>query len=83
MKAERFRWGLLHLVFIAALLGLGELAAARGWLDPTFFGQPSGVAKFLWNNSQKNKQDNTILLHAWKCWNTFLTQRLSSKRVKS
>ena len=50
MKAERFRWGVLHLVFIVTLLGLGELAVARGWLDPTFFGQPSGVAKFLWNN---------------------------------
>ena len=50
MKAERLRWGLLHLVFIVTLLGLGELAVVRGWLDPTFFGQPSGVAKFLWNN---------------------------------
>ena len=50
MKAERLRWGLLHLGFIVTLLGLGELAVARGWLDPTFFGQPSGVAKFLWNN---------------------------------
>lgn len=53
MKAEqpsRFMWPLLHLAFIAGLLILGELASARGWLDPTFFGQPSGVAKFLWEN---------------------------------
>jgi NitT/TauT family transport system permease protein len=40
----------LHLAFIVTLLGLDEVAVARGWLDPTFFGQPSGVAKFLWNN---------------------------------
>ena len=50
MKAERVRWGLLHLVFISGLLILGEVAAARGWIDPTFFGRPSGVAKFLWEN---------------------------------
>jgi len=42
------RQGAIHLLFITLLLGLGELAAERRWLDPTFFGQPSGVAKFLW-----------------------------------
>ena len=53
MKAEphaRIGWGLLHLAFIASLLILGEVASTRGWLDPTFFGQPSGVAQFLWEN---------------------------------
>ncbi len=55
MKAERILWGLGHLGFIVTLLGLGELAVARGWLDPTFFGQPSGVAKFLWDNLGKAK----------------------------
>ena len=50
MKASRLQWGMLHLVFILAVLGLGELAAARKWIDPTFFGQPSGVAAYLWNN---------------------------------
>ena len=50
MKASRVQWVLLHLVFIAVVLGLGELAAARKWVDPTFFGQPSGVAAYLWNN---------------------------------
>jgi len=49
MKASRLRWGLLHLVFIAMVLGLAEVAAKRGWLDPTFFGQPSGVARYLWH----------------------------------
>ena len=50
MRAERLRWGLAHAVFIAALVGAGEWAAAKGWLDPTFFGRPSGVAAFLWQN---------------------------------
>lgn len=50
MKAKHVRWGLLHLMFIIAMVGLGELVVARGWLDRTFFGQPSGVAKYLWEN---------------------------------
>lgn len=50
MKAERVKWGLLHAIFIVVLLGLGELAAERGWVDRTFFGEPSGVARFLWEN---------------------------------
>src|SRR5262245_12362539 len=50
VSANRWRSALLHGVFIAALLALRELAATRNWIDPTFFGQPSGVAKFLWNN---------------------------------
>lgn len=50
MKAEKVKWGLMHLGFIAALIVLGETASTRGWIDPTFFGQPSGVAKFLWDN---------------------------------
>jgi NitT/TauT family transport system permease protein len=49
MKASRLKWGALHLVFLVVLLGLTELAASRRWLDPTFFGQPSGVAAYLWN----------------------------------
>ena len=41
---------LLHGVFLTLVLGLAELASARCWIDPTFFGQPSGVARFLWLN---------------------------------
>jgi NitT/TauT family transport system permease protein len=52
MKAEDNRLGmaLWHAVFIVALLCLGELAATRKWLDPTFFGQPTGVLRFLRDN---------------------------------
>jgi NitT/TauT family transport system permease protein len=50
MKVNRSTWGLMHVVFIVAVLGLGEIAATRKWIDPTFFGQPSGVLKFLIEN---------------------------------
>ncbi|MDM0043326.1 ABC transporter permease [Variovorax dokdonensis] len=45
----RLQWGALHLVFLAVLLGMAEYAATRRWLDPTFFGQPSGVIAYLWH----------------------------------
>jgi NitT/TauT family transport system permease protein len=50
MKVNRSTWGAMHVVFIVAVLGLGEIAATRKWIDPTFFGQPSGVLKFLIEN---------------------------------
>lgn len=50
-SASGWRFGALHVLFIATMLGLGELATSMKWLDPTFFGQPSGVAKFLWANA--------------------------------
>lgn len=37
-----------HAAFIAVLVGIWELAASRGVLDPTFFGRPSGIVAFLW-----------------------------------
>jgi NitT/TauT family transport system permease protein len=39
----------LHLLFIACFLGTWEWAAAKGWLDPLFFGRPSGIAKYVWD----------------------------------
>ncbi|AOW12163.1 ABC transporter permease [Hydrogenophaga crassostreae] len=50
MKAKHIKWGLLHLAFIVAVVVLGEVVVERGLLDRTFFGQPSGVASFLWEN---------------------------------
>jgi NitT/TauT family transport system permease protein len=38
-----------HLLFLAVFVGLWELAAAHGRLDPTFFGRPSGIAQFLYD----------------------------------
>jgi NitT/TauT family transport system permease protein len=50
VKTQSFKWGLLHLAFIALLVVLGEIAAIQKWINPTFMGQPSGVVKFLWTN---------------------------------
>ena len=48
--AHTWRFAALHVAFIVVVLALGELATRSKWLDPTFFGQPSGVAKYLWEN---------------------------------
>ncbi|MEY4737526.1 MAG: hypothetical protein RL302_1845 [Pseudomonadota bacterium] len=55
MKVNRWTWGALHVVFIIAVVSLGEIAATRRWIDPTFFGQPSGVLKFLVENITSSK----------------------------
>lgn len=44
-----FRFGLGHALFIVAFIALWEYASRQGWLDPTFFGRPSGVVAYLWN----------------------------------
>lgn len=41
---------LAHVALLTAILGLWELAARTGKVDPTFVGQPSGIAAFLWTN---------------------------------
>ena len=45
---SRIRFALAQLVFVALLIGGGEYAFRQGWLDPAFFGKPSGVAEYLW-----------------------------------
>lgn len=45
--SERARTALAHIIFIAAMLAACEAAARLDWLDPAFFGQPSGVTSFL------------------------------------
>lgn len=39
---------LAHLAFLTLVALLWEGAADKGWLDPTFFGRPSGIAAYLW-----------------------------------
>jgi NitT/TauT family transport system permease protein len=39
---------LAHAVAIGAFLATWEYAAESGLLDPTFFGRPSGIARYLW-----------------------------------
>ncbi|MDM0043903.1 ABC transporter permease [Variovorax dokdonensis] len=36
-------------MFLLILIGSWELATRRDWVDPTFFGSPSGVAAYLWS----------------------------------
>ena len=38
----------LRIAIFLGVLGLWELSAARGWIDPFFFGRPSGVAQQIW-----------------------------------
>lgn len=58
-----------QLAFAAALIGAWELAAAQGWLNPVFFGRPSGVAAFFWQQGVMTHglwQDlGWTLLSAW------------------
>jgi NitT/TauT family transport system permease protein len=37
-----------HVVAIGAFLAVWEYAAESALLDPTFFGRPSGIARYLW-----------------------------------
>lgn len=37
-----------HTLFVACFLAVWEFASAQGWLEPTFFGRPSGIAAYLW-----------------------------------
>lgn len=37
-----------HAMFIVAFLGIWEMSARGGLLDPTFFGKPSGIRDYLW-----------------------------------
>lgn len=36
-----------HAIFVAAFLAVWEYSSARGWLEPTFFGRPSGIVAYL------------------------------------
>lgn len=38
-----------HLLAVVSLLALWELGAEKAWLDPLFFGRPSGVGAYLWD----------------------------------
>jgi NitT/TauT family transport system permease protein len=42
------RFAFAQLVFVGLLIAGGEYAFRQGWLDPAFFGKPSGVAQYLW-----------------------------------
>lgn len=39
-----------HIIFVVCLLVVWEWAASQKWLNPAFFGHPSGIWKYLWDN---------------------------------
>src|SRR5262245_38933884 len=47
--SPRMRFAIAHLLFAGLLVAGGEFTFRQGWLDPAFFGKPSGVAQYLWN----------------------------------
>jgi NitT/TauT family transport system permease protein len=49
MQNNAWRTWAAHAAFIVGFVTLWEVAAARGLLDPTFFGRPSGIVAYLWN----------------------------------
>lgn len=38
----------LRIAIFVGVVGLWELSASLGWIDPFFFGRPSGVARQIW-----------------------------------
>jgi len=51
LRAQQRRSGIVNALRIAifvAVIGTWEGAAATGWIDPFFFGRPSGVAHQIW-----------------------------------
>jgi NitT/TauT family transport system permease protein len=50
MAGERIPQLLGHLGCVGLALGVWEYAAQAGWLDPIFFGRPSGIGRYLWRS---------------------------------
>jgi NitT/TauT family transport system permease protein len=46
----------IHAAFIIAFLVLWEYAMHKEWMQATFFGQPSGIAKYLWDGFTVDKK---------------------------
>ncbi|MEQ1648909.1 MAG: ABC transporter permease [Hyphomicrobiaceae bacterium] len=44
---DRHKVMLGHAAFVTSFLSIWELSASRGLLDPTFFGRPSGIARYI------------------------------------
>ncbi len=68
-------WLLVHLIFLIGLYFLGELATSKGWLNPTFFGRPSGIIEFLRQNIASGKLWSDL---AWTLLGTAISFLLGS-----
>jgi NitT/TauT family transport system permease protein len=47
-RRARIAAAVCRLLLLVAFFSLWELAAARKWVDPLMTGQPSGIARYLW-----------------------------------
>ena len=56
MMRPQTRTVLTHLVCITAFLLLWEITMRKEWLPATFFGQPTGIANYLWQGFFGNKK---------------------------
>ncbi len=52
---KRWRTLAAHGLFLSIFLGSWEFASTQGWLSGAFFGQPSGIAHFLFTNVADGK----------------------------
>lgn len=53
-----YRWSTVvkQCLAVAAFLALWESATRQGWIDVAFFGQPSGIAAYLWDGFFVSRQ---------------------------
>lgn len=68
LASQRRRSGLvmaLRIVIFVAVVSLWELSASLGWIDPFFFGQPSGVARQIFEWFTEGTSQGSIWLQMW------------------
>lgn len=71
MKADLAGGAIRHVIFLGIFLGAWEFAASAQWLNAMFFGRPSGIGAYLWDNLI---QDTDIWKElGWTLAGTFLS----------
>jgi NitT/TauT family transport system permease protein len=55
----------LRIAIFVGVIGTWELAAALGWIDPFFFGRPSGVARQIWDWMTEGTSQGSLWLQMW------------------
>ena len=55
----------LRIVIFVVVVGLWELGAALGWIDPFFFGRPSGVAMQIYEWFTEGTSQGSIWYQMW------------------
>ena len=55
----------LRIAIFVAVVSRWELSATQGWIDPFFFGQPSGVARQIYEWFTEGTSQGSIWLQMW------------------